>query len=81
MKILLKWFEKFSLKSNSGKFQFMALGDKACCKHTVVIISKIVQASDDAEQWTKSWLLVNILTTHVVMPNISFMHYYQLGNF
>ena len=47
MKNVLKWFMLNSLKANSGKFQFMILGDKTCYKHILKINSTCVQSSDD----------------------------------
>ena len=47
MKNILKWFRLNSLKANSGKLQFMILGDKTCYKHILKINSICVQSSDD----------------------------------
>ena len=47
MKNILKWFRLNSLKVNSGKFQFMILGEKACYKHILKINLTCVQSSDD----------------------------------
>ena len=47
MKNILKWFRLNSLKANSGKFEFMILGDKTCYKHPLKIYLTCVQSSDD----------------------------------
>ena len=44
---ILNWFRLNSLKANSGKFQFMILGDKSHHKHMLKINSIKVEASDD----------------------------------
>ena len=46
-KSILNWFRLNSLKANSGKFQFMILGDKSHHKHELKINSIKVEASDD----------------------------------
>ena len=42
-----QWFRLNSLKANSGRFQFMILGDKTCYKHIFKIDLICVQSSDD----------------------------------
>ena len=46
-KRILNWFRLNSLKANSGKFQFMILGDKSHHKHILKINSIKVEASDN----------------------------------
>ena len=41
IKNVLKWFMLYSLEANPGKFQFMILGDKTCCKHILKINSTV----------------------------------------
>ena len=47
MKNILKWFRLNSLKANTGKFQFMILGDKSCYEHILKINLTCVQSSDN----------------------------------
>ena len=46
MEILFKWFTINSLKSNPEKFQSMIVGEKTCCNHALVKISKFVDANE-----------------------------------
>ena len=46
MEILFKWFTTNSLKSNPEKFQSMIVGEKTCCNHALVKISKFVDANE-----------------------------------
>ena len=46
-KSILNWFRLNSLKANTGKFQFMILGDKSHQKHELKVNSIKVEASDD----------------------------------
>ena len=47
MKNILKWFKLNSSKYNTGKFQFMILGNKTYYKHILKINSTCVQPNDD----------------------------------
>ena len=47
MKNILKWFRLNSLKANTGKFQFMILGDKSCYEHILKINLTCAQSSDN----------------------------------
>ena len=51
MKNVLKWFRLNSLKYNTGKFQFMILGNKTYYKHILKIDSTCVQSNDDVLSW------------------------------